>query len=300
MPEGYTHVRTARKAAEKAGYCPAVPEAFAAGANGPDILFAYEVWKSAAGRTVDLPGLGNRMHEEKTGAFLTELVRSALSANEKDYVLGFLNHYATDSTVHPYVEAVQQPGMPYCCKGGHGYFEIGLDSMLYKTDFGTGLVPADASLPVLKGAVRGDIAALMARALGKVYGVEVTPEKIGDAYDMLRFVRIACASRWGIRRRLFWLVEPAFGGRGYITGHCTPAALKGLGEEDGEKLPNPWQDPGTGERHSEDVTELLERAAEKGAVYMNVVLDYWNGRAEEEQVKTVLGSRSYSTGLEVE
>ena len=39
MPEGYTHVRTARKAAEAIHYKIQCPAAFAAGANGPDSFF---------------------------------------------------------------------------------------------------------------------------------------------------------------------------------------------------------------------------------------------------------------------
>ena len=68
MPEGYTHVRTAQKAATAIHYKVQCPAAFAAGANGPDSFFCYEVWKKRAKRHFDLPTLGNRMHEEKTGA----------------------------------------------------------------------------------------------------------------------------------------------------------------------------------------------------------------------------------------
>ena len=45
MPEGYTHVRTAQKAAHAIHYKLQCPAAFAAGANGPDSFFCYEVWK---------------------------------------------------------------------------------------------------------------------------------------------------------------------------------------------------------------------------------------------------------------
>ena len=64
MPEGYTHVRTAQKAATAIHYKVQCPAAFAAGANGPDSFFCYEVWKKRAKRHFDLPTLGNRMHEE--------------------------------------------------------------------------------------------------------------------------------------------------------------------------------------------------------------------------------------------
>ena len=78
MPEGYTHVRTAQKAAHAIHYKLQCPAAFAAGANGPDSFFCYEVWKKGQNRTYNLPLLGNRMHEDKTGAFLLALPLAAL------------------------------------------------------------------------------------------------------------------------------------------------------------------------------------------------------------------------------
>ena len=45
MPEGYTHVRTAQKAAAAIHYKVQCPAAFAAGANGPDSFFADFQWR---------------------------------------------------------------------------------------------------------------------------------------------------------------------------------------------------------------------------------------------------------------
>ena len=106
MPEGYTHVRTAQKAAAAIHYKVQCPAAFAAGANGPDSFFCYEVWKKRAKRHFDLPTLGNRMHEEQTGAFLRSLCRHVKSRPQVEYALGFLSHYAADTVVHPFVYAM--------------------------------------------------------------------------------------------------------------------------------------------------------------------------------------------------
>ena len=97
MPEGYTHVRTARKAAETIHYKIQCPAAFAAGANGPDSFFCFEIWKKRAKRRYDLPGLGSRMHEEKTGAFLRSLCANVKTRPQVEYTLGFLSHYAADT-----------------------------------------------------------------------------------------------------------------------------------------------------------------------------------------------------------
>ena len=48
MPEGYTHVRTARKAAETIHYKIQCPAAFAAGANGPDSFFCLHLAVASA------------------------------------------------------------------------------------------------------------------------------------------------------------------------------------------------------------------------------------------------------------
>ena len=103
MPEGYTHVRTARKAAETIHYKIQCPAAFAAGANGPDSFFCFEIWKKRAKRRYDLPGLGSRMHEEKTGAFLRSLCANVKTRPQVEYTLGFLSHYAADTVVHPFI-----------------------------------------------------------------------------------------------------------------------------------------------------------------------------------------------------
>ena len=89
MPEGYTHVRTAQKAAHAIHYKLQCPAAFAAGANGPDSFFCYEVWKKGQNRTYNLPLLGNRMHEDKTGAFLLALLHHTHTQAQIEYTLAF-------------------------------------------------------------------------------------------------------------------------------------------------------------------------------------------------------------------
>ena len=157
MPEGYTHVRTARKAAETIHYKIQCPAAFAAGANGPDSFFCFEIWKKRAKRRYDLPGLGNRMHEEKTGAFLRSLCANVKTRPQVEYTLGFLSHYAADTVVHPFICAMCAPGQPYAGKGGHGYLEIALDSTLHAEDTGSALVPVDDVSPLPTGEELADI-----------------------------------------------------------------------------------------------------------------------------------------------
>ena len=289
MPEGYTHVRTARRAARAAHYKIACPEAFAIGANGPDALFCFEVWKAARKRRANLPELGDRMHEENTGAFLKSLVTHVKTRPQIEYVLGFLSHYAADTVLHPYVVAMCQPGMPYGGAGGHGYFEITLDSTLHAEDTGVSIVPAEDSSPMVPGPDLADITALLHGSLLEVYGMDIPVEYLADAIYDLHRVRRLFPSRHGIKRALFWLIEPLFGGRGFITGHVSPRQLA-------PDLPETWTDPFTGEARQGGAFALLRQAEKRSALYMLGALEYWMGKMPASVFFTLLGSMSYTQG----
>ena len=300
MPEGYTHIRIARKAAELAGYTPADEGVFATGANGPDTLFCYKIWRSPAARGIDLPTLGNIMHRSRTGEFLCALVTGAQSPYERDFALGFLTHYAADTLVHPYVYAVMAQGQPYHERKGHGRFEIALDSHLHKLDTGRAWVPVDDSSPRLVGSQKAETVGLLKRCIEQVYGVEVPAEALSDSLAYTRVIRWATPSRTPLRLRrlVFRLAEPFVGGRGFITSHCTPARLKGIRPKDKTRLPQPWVDPFTGEEHDEDILQLLDRAAQVAAAYIIVARQYWEGRITARRLAAVLGSKSYNNGLD--
>ena len=287
MPEAYTHLRTARAAARMARLAVADPAAFAAGANGPDMLFCYRAWRRAEKRGVNLPALGARMHEQATGAVLRSLIERAVSPAERSYVLGFLCHYATDCTLHPYVEMLTLPGGLYARRGGHAYFEIGLDSALHKQE----------GCPRILGARLAMIGALLQKAAWDAYGVMISREALADAFHHTWRLRSLFISRWKIKRSMYWLVEPLFGGRGTITGHVTPARLRGASKKDKKKLPDTWRDPFTGEAHTDGLDALLEHAQRRSAAYMLAAEGYWAGKVRADQLYGLLGSASYTTGL---
>ena len=293
MPEGYTHIRTARRAAMTLRYPLRCPEAFAAGANGPDVFFPFEVWKPRGLRRFDLPALGSRMHREATGAFLVSLLRRAKTRAQAEYTLGFLSHYAADTALHPYVAALCQSGMPYDMPGGHSYFEIALDSALHAADTGRPLVPAQSSSPIPPTGERTELAVLLRAAIREVYGLEVPLACLEDAFVQLHQVRRLFPSRHGLRRGLFYLVETFFGGRGYLTGHVSPRALA-------PDLPDEWVNPATGQRRRADIQSLLLLAEQNSVLFFSAALRYWTGILPERGVAGLLGSRDYETGTETE
>ena len=297
MPEGYTHVRTARRAAALAQLEIEHPAAFACGANGPDIFFCYRAWKSGEKRGEDLPALGERMHHENTGAFLRALVQNAATPVQRSYALGFLSHYAADCTVHPYVVCVTGEGGPYAGPGGHGYFEIAVDSHLHELDTGKLAVPVDDTTPLLAGADLAEVGALLQKSLRQAYGLTVSREALADTFWHTRALRRLFVSRFRIKYALFWLVEPAFGGRGALTGHITPARLIGTGSRSKDRLPCPWVNPFTGERELDDLSALLGKAVQRSAAYMLAAKGYWDDRLSMDKLAKLLGSASYLSGL---
>lgn len=291
MPEGYTHVRTAQKAAVALHYKIQCPEAFAAGANGPDGLFCFEAWKKGAKRRYNLPALGNRMHEEKTGAFLQSLVRHVHTRAQVEYALGFLSHYAADTVLHPYVYAVCQPGGAYAGPGGHGYFEIALDSTLHAEDTGVSQIPVADTSPLMVGPDLADVTALLHTCLQEVYGADVPIEYLADAFYHLNRLRGLFTSRHGVRKAVFWLIEPLFGGRGAITGHVSPRHLS-------TNLPDAWTDPFTGAPRQGNAFALLREAQKRSALFMGAALENWMGALTDAELATLLGSMSYTEGRE--
>ncbi|HIZ47489.1 zinc dependent phospholipase C family protein [uncultured Subdoligranulum sp.] len=289
MPEGYTHLRTAQKAAAAIHYKIQCPAAFGAGANGPDSFFCYEVWKKKAKRHYDLPGLGERMHEEKTGQFLLSLCRHVKTRPQVEYALGFLCHYATDTVVHPFVCAMCEPGMPYGGKGGHGYLEIALDSTLHGEDTGDTLVPGDDASPLPTGEELADITTLLHTCLLEVYGEDIPVEYLADAFYHIHALRGIFPSRHGLRRALFWLVEPLFGGRGFITGHVSPRKLA--------DLPDTWTDPFTGATRDGGLFALLPKAQRRSEECMGAALLLWLKKYSEEEFFRAVGSASYTQGI---
>ena len=264
MPEGYVHAQIAQAAAAAAGWQIRCLPAFLAGANGPDMFYCFEVWKKRAARRMDLPGFGNTLHSRRTGAWLRALHRHAVTPAQRDYFMGFLAHYAVDCTVHPFVSAVMEPGMPYAMPGGHGYFEIALDSSVRKKLKGNGRIPVDEISPPIPGEALPQVCAQIRRAAAEVYDMDIPAQFIAEAFDHNHFLRGVFQTHTGLRYGLFWLVEPLFGGRGFITGHVSPRTLAGEGKQDAAKgiaLPNGWTDPYTGRFHDEDIWQLLRRAA---------------------------------------
>ena len=78
-------------------------ELYDIGLHGPDLLFYYHAEKSTP-----VAALGNAMHDEPGRMFFDRARRVVHEEADREaalaYALGFVCHFALDSTCHPYVE----------------------------------------------------------------------------------------------------------------------------------------------------------------------------------------------------
>lgn len=103
-------------------------ELYDMGLHGPDLLFYYHALSSNK-----VNRLGNAMHEEPGEAFFLPAREVIRKAENRDaalaYALGFVCHFALDSTCHPCVEAyVRSSGVSHC------EIETEFDNMLMRRD----------------------------------------------------------------------------------------------------------------------------------------------------------------------
>ena len=194
-------------------------DAFLLGNQGPDPLF-YAV---ADFRATAYHKLGNTMHSRKPAELLAALKDSlsVLDPEEKPlgraYALGFLCHYALDSTVHPLVycheHALCDAGEPGLTRDDgsevHGVIESELDEMVLFAKRGDTVATFNPSREILHAseAVLDAVSKMYAYLALNVYG-EVVPHNLFRlSVHGFRLVQRLFWSPTGIKRDLIGRIE---------------------------------------------------------------------------------------------
>ncbi|MEF9970024.1 MAG: zinc dependent phospholipase C family protein [Ruthenibacterium sp.] len=293
MPESYTHLRIARAALVLADAKAAASAAFLMGANGPDPLFADRVLHQ--NKTQPLAPIGKRIHNEKCGAFLTELLSQSKTTVQRDYARGFLTHYAADTIFHPYVASQSGAGAAFDKPAGHGFCEAALDTYFCAMDTGHGGVSVDEAAPKLSAPELAEIVALLRRSIAAVYGETLSVTNLCNAFHSFRAAHWFFYSPAGGKRILAAFAENIiFHKQGYLRCHMTPAPMprKGFAAE--------WTNPYTAVRTDVGPNGLTMQAVRQSANFLRVAQCFWAGNASEQSVLKYLGNKSYTTGLPLE
>lgn len=297
MPSGYLHQCCAERACSLSGVTPVEKHVMTLGAQGPDPLFVMGIFPL---RMKNTPGkLGHLLHSYRTGAFLRALCRMAKASGAvlRAYALGFLTHYALDSTVHPYVYAHSlRPDGRYS-SSMHMSLEKSWDILFYRRDGRTGT-------PIIMPGVQEcqahwpAIAALLQAAIQDAFAeVQVPVQALEKALSDAAYADRLTHSPHGVKYRIVWLLERVIGKPGLATSQMVPT--KPMQGDITNEARLPWANPSEPERQrDEGLEELFEQGIRRSAELLSAASDYFNDMADEEALSAVIGDVGYDTGLQ--
>lgn len=229
MPACITHHQFAQDVLNRLDSPAADKSAFFWGAQGPDFLFCHRYFQvSAQKRTRSLQAYGSALHKTPPSQTLSAM-RDFLSRHDgptyRSYVLGFVCHYALDSTAHPYVNAraveLAAGNAHENSSTMHGEIESSLDAVVLR--WKTGALPSQIRLKDLfpkNEGVQRQIACLYREVLFAVYGQDVPEDSLYQATGDAHFLFSCCTDRTGLKRSLFNRLER--GRPHYVTSHLVP------------------------------------------------------------------------------
>ena len=240
-------------------------DAFFWGTQGPDFFFTHRIFPWQRGES--FKKYGGKLHSappsETLGKMREYLQRHPQDKTARDYVLGFLCHYAFDSTAHPFVncgarllhEQLERSTIGTC----HNEIEASLDTILLRYE--TAQLPSEIRLTSLipkNQAVIDAMARLYHEVILGVFSKDIPEAAIRQASLDCRTAFSLQTDRTGLKRQLIARLERKKAPR--ATSHIIP--LTEEGDYDWANiLCGEWQWPmDSDEVHTESFFELYEQA----------------------------------------
>lgn len=296
MPSGYLHKRCAEKACQAAGIKPSEKDVLILGAQGPDPLFVLGMFPL---RLSSRPAkYGKVLHTTRTGAFLTALLAGAKDGGnaERAFALGFLTHYALDTTVHPYVYAHSNDQNGLYSSALHMRLEKHWDTLYYQADTGVG---TSVSMP---GVGESEphwqaVAALWAKAAAAVYpDLGLTEDLVLKALADAKTAGRLTHSPSGIKYGLCWILERIIRKPYLITSQMAPR--RPMDGDITNAVHAPWQNPAKPkEERREGLTELFDAGAQRATKLLTAAQAYFDGSMELTPLSALIGNLGYGTGI---
>lgn len=267
------------------------------GSQGPDIFFFYKYLQSAENKKA--LALGNRLHSEHTSAFLLALLKHAQAGGDaaRAYALGFLTHYAADTTVHPFVYARAFDREGRNSINLHCGLEAAMDTAAFHRQGGRGVPRQMNGIAALPPREAEEIAAALAGAVNEVFPESATSAEV--ARGSLRwalFITRLLHSPTGIKYRLLaWLFALA-GKPGMVEAHALPRKLPA--HDYANRAGLAWSSPWTPDQPSrQSLAELTNAATERAKALMEQAEALWHGETTEAELGMALGDLHYDSGL---
>lgn len=266
------------------------------GSQGPDPLFYYnyQPWRN----TKKVPKIAGLIHHEKTKVFLDTFIRYAKTKSKKvkGFVLGFLCHYALDSTAHPYIYHVtgnySKKNKQY--RGNHLRLERGIDTILIEE---RGLDPrfyrVDHHFPY--NTLSDELVDSFTDVMKEVYGLYDVGSLFNQGYQDFRSnFRYMVYDPLGLKKAVYSVVDL------FTTGSLAYKSISFKTNVRHIDIMNRyhkiWKHPVTGAESRESFDDLFDKAKDEARVLIQKTIEYFNNGSEE--IFDLTKNISYDTGLE--
>ncbi len=282
--------------------------AFNLGTQGPDILFYYGAWPWT--KSKGIPEIGNRLHDTKTGQFISEALKYSSGSDEDQkslltaYLYGYICHYALDCHTHPYIfyrTGFVRKGESYTGKYTcyHRMFETALDVLMLERELGLKPPEFNASEKIrVSRQASASIGELYSNILERVYSENIDIATVCQAISDISAVSSALRDRTGIKKLLLKNIEKLMGKLPMFSSMILPLKIID-GRDYLNLLHNIWSFPwDPASVNTASFPDMFEAAAAEAAKLCTAAKDYIYEGAEIEKVMDLIGNRSFSTGMD--
>ena len=298
MPASYVHQCVADRACIRLSLFGEEPfrSAVLAGAEGPDPLFFS---LAPVPGCTPAPKVGSMLHTQRTDEFLLALCETcAPDALTRAYCCGFLTHYATDTTFHPFVYAHSLDETGEYSSTEHCLLEHALETLHYRrTGHRTGLPVQFAGFAALSPAQKDLIAAALAAAIARVFPDVKLPVRrvrasFDDAVALCRALRSESGKKYNA---LGALLRPMRLDRA-LHAHMMPAEPPETDIANDAHLP--WSSIWTpDEIRTDSFDDLFAAACSRAGQLMQAGNALMLGHGAYASMRALLGGLSYDSGL---
>lgn len=294
MPDCITHAYLAEDVYKKIK--PAVDyNYFIVGSQGADPLFYYNYlpWKSSK----EASKIAGLIHKKNTKAFLDELLKLAKNGSSKikGFALGFLTHYALDTTAHPYIYYVtgnySKDTKQY--RGNHLRLERGIDNILVKErGHNPRFYKTVNHFPLTR--LNDEFIQTINQVMEKAHNINNVGNLFADAYlDFKSNMKYLAYDPFGLKSKIYSLADKLTDS---AISYRSISFYQHIKHDIMNRQNNVWKHPVTGVDSTESFDDLYKKALDKASNLIRLSLDYFNNLNENifKETKNV----SYDTNLD--
>lgn len=244
---------------------------FRFGVMAPDIYYYYRYFALPLRHGINWRS--SVLHSMRTGDLLIAMAKKSESKEFFSFLSGILCHYALDGSIHPYVHELVQN-----CGWTHAEIEKKLDQMeLLKQGKRISDRPVSRELlpPYLPDNLKADVNAVYK----EVYGWNDTWELLRTSYRHMK--------------QFTWIIEDPSGilcaltNKGLLKKLYPKCSGLSYRREYPDTIDFSW------------FPKAEEKAVKEAVTYIDSCYEFVNGRLEEDELRRIIGNRSYATGEEI-